>query len=129
MTAEAKVRTPWPADGGAALWVSAQRGCTGRSEGRVQALRSMPGGYGHVRPVGVEGVDRVQGPDRFELGDEVLLVAAVPGFGDDPVGRESGVVGDVEEVAVCSNSQPWAVTPRSPGDDPVVVVTVAGAGR
>ena len=50
----------------------------------------------------MQGVDRgVQCPQAtFELGDEVLLVAAAPGLCDHLVGGQRLVVGDVEEVAV-----------------------------
>ena len=56
----------------------------------------------HVSPVGLEVVQRsMKSSDTtLVLGDQVLLVAAPVGFGDNLVGGERAVVGDVEEIAI-----------------------------
>src|SRR5215217_5662029 len=61
----------------------------------------------HVGPVGVERVERsAQGTREFELGVNVLLVAAVVGLSDDLFLGQATVVGNVEEVAkICPDAE------------------------
>src|SRR5450759_153857 len=110
----------------------------GRMPGRYRCHQGTPSlqapgqtGHHHVGPVAHQIVHRRRQRvyAAFELGDQVLLVAAIVGREHDLVGRGHAVVRDIEEVAILLE-QPHLpfVRPQKLAQDDHPITLVAGDG-